>query len=130
MGRLATTSLDPELAAYAERCRDLLGLAEWDISLSEDDAPGGERGTVGHTILDTRYIRATVTLLRDRTPEQKRRTIRHEFLHIALAWVDQAARHIIMKLPEDDRAWAWSLYGEAEDGTIERLVRALDAEYT
>jgi hypothetical protein len=117
--------LAPETVAYAELCRTALGLQEWKIWLSEHDAPGGDADTAGYTDLDTRYLRATITLLRGLRPERVREVLLHEMLHVALAWLDQAVRNIVMRLPTDDQTYVFALYGEMEDQTIERLVRAL-----
>jgi hypothetical protein len=117
--------LAPETVAYAELCRTALGLQEWKIWLSEHDAPGGDSDTAGYTDLDTRYLRATITLLRGLRPERVREVLLHEMLHVALAWLDQVLRNIVMRLPADDQTCAFALYGEVEDQTIERLVRAL-----
>jgi hypothetical protein len=117
--------LAPETVAYAEQCRAALGLQEWKIWVSEHDTPGGDSATAGSTDLDTRYLRATITLLRGLRPERVREVLLHEMLHIALAWLDQAVRTIVMRLPADDQVHVFALYGEMEDQTIERLVRAL-----
>jgi len=117
--------LAPETIAYAEACRTAFGLAEWKIWLSEHDAPGGDTDTAGYTDLNTRYLQATITILRGLSPERVREVLFHEFLHVAMAWLDQAVRHIVARLPQDDRLWALSLYEEMEDQTIERLTRAL-----
>lgn len=117
--------LAPETVAYAERCRVAFGLEEWRIWLAEHDAPGGDANTAGYTDLNTRYLRATITLRRGLRPERMRAVLRHELLHVALAWLDQALRHILLRLPEADQDWARAFYGEVEDQTIERLVRAL-----
>lgn len=118
---------DHELAAYAEEWRQRLGLGDaWDIWLNANDAPGGNANSAGHTNLDTRYLRATITIMRSLSPERSRSVIRHELLHVALAPIDQAARYIVARLPKKDRKQAREMYIDAEEQTIERIVRSID----
>lgn len=129
MGQLIPEStIDQDLIAYATTWREQLGLGEWNIWLSEHDAPGGSADRAGHTNLNTRYLRACITLLRSLTPERKRQVIRHELLHVMLAFIDQAVRYTIARLPKKERKQARAIYIDAEEQTIERLVRALQPE--
>lgn len=131
MGRLIVPTeaplLAPETVAYAEQCRVAFGLEEWNIWFCEHDAPGGSTENAGHTDLNTRYLRATITLLRGLRPERRRSVTRHEMLHIALAPIDEKMRYIVAMLPKKERKRAREMYIDAEEQTIERLTRAMES---
>jgi hypothetical protein len=117
-----------ELVAYAEHWRQALGLTEWKIWLNEDDAPNDDRNNAGICEVSTRYMRATVTILRTLTLERKRETILHELLHVVLAWYSRAIDYAIGLIPEEresDRELVRMMRADAEEQTIERLVRSL-----
>jgi hypothetical protein len=113
---------------YATSVRDLLGLGEWRIFLKMTDSPGDDDDHDGATYLDTRYLKATIQLVRDWGGDdaKMRRIIMHEHLHVALAHLDQAADRIIDLVPETLKSHAQQLYRDAEEQTIERLVRSLE----
>lgn len=117
--------LAPELIAYAEQCRMAFGLEEWKIWLYEHDMPGGDANTAGHTELETRYLRATVTLLRGLKPDRAREVLRHELLHIALAWIAQVVEYAQSLLTSTQRTLIQTMYTDVEEQTIQRLARAL-----
>jgi hypothetical protein len=117
--------LAPEVAAYAEACRTVFGLAEWDIWLCEHDSPGEDDTTAGYCELETRYLRATITIRRGLRPARVRSVIFHEMLHVALAFLAQAVEYIQELVPEKLRPRAERWYTDAEEQTIERLTRAL-----
>jgi hypothetical protein len=112
-------------AAYAEACRQAFGLQEWDIWLCEHDSPGGDDATAGYCELNTRYLRATITILRGLRPERVKAVIFHEMLHVALAFLAQAHEYTVELLPEELRPRAERWWTDAEEQTIERLTRAL-----
>lgn len=113
---------------YATSVRDLLGLGEWRIFVKMADSPGGDDAHDGATFLDTRYLKATIQLVRDWGSDdaKMRRIITHEHLHIALAHLDLAADRIIDLVPEELKHHAQELFRDSEEQTIERLVRSLE----
>jgi hypothetical protein len=117
--------LPESTTAYAEACRIAFGLAEWDIFFCDHDSPGNDDKTDGFCELDTRYLRATITIRRGLKPDRMKAVIFHEMLHVALAFLSQAVEYIQELVPKRLRRKAERWYMDAEEQTIERLTRAL-----
>lgn len=111
---------------YACDVRDLFGLSEWKLWVKLADAPSGKENTDGSTELNTRYLKATITVRRGLDDDDRiRHVIMHEMAHVLLGHIDQCVNRLIDMVPDEQRAHALELYSDAEEGTIERLTRAL-----
>lgn len=119
--------LPPELRSHLERWSQILGLTEWEIGVHLVKRPGRRKTTTGLTQLRPEYLRASVRLMRRRTADQQRATAVHELLHVALGHLWQTVVRITEQLPADQQGHALARYSDAEEQTIERLRRALQA---
>ena len=110
---------------YAQECRDLFGLGEWDIRLRLHDSPGTNGKSDGCVDLETRYLTATIQMRRGLSEQRGRVVILHELLHVVLAHLTHIAEEAIGQLPEPARAMALTFLRDAEEQTIVRLVKSL-----
>lgn len=114
--------------AYAQECRDLFGLGEWDIHLRLHDSPGTNGTSDGCVDLETRYLTATITLRRGLSEERGRVVIMHELLHVVLAHLTHLAEEAIKQLADDVTAGLLlPLLRDIEEQTIVRLVKSLQS---
>ena len=119
-------TLGDDMMAYAIDLRDLFGLSHWEININIrdhiGDVEGPRRGVVsGECVADAAYFHATINLL----PTATQDSLRHEFIHIALARIDLAVQRIIELLPEDLQAHAQNIYSDALEQDVESMSRSL-----
>lgn len=113
---------------YAGRCRVLYGLHSWDLALRLVDKPGESDSADGYTETNTRYLSASVEIRHDADAARVRESIQHELMHVAFAPVILAFERISDLLPERLRQHARDLFDDANEASIESLVRALREE--
>lgn len=108
------------------RMRGLLGIDHWTITLSTTDKPGGKQSErVGHTQLTPEYYIAAIEIHNAIDDDLTREILVHEYLHVALAQVDQAMEQIKYLLPRKHRKLAERLYTDAQEQTIVRMSAGL-----
>lgn len=113
-------------SATFDEVRDLLGIDRgWRLWLREADHPGNNENADGQCELETRYLKATITIRRGLSAEREREVLLHELMHVALAPLDLANDRILELVPEAFREHATELYVDAEEQVIERVTRAL-----
>lgn len=113
---------------YAQECRMLFGLDDWQIVVKTVDAPNGDKGNEGFSWVDVRYITARIELRRDLDMNKMRHVTMHEFLHVALAPIAQAHLRVPNLIPKSHRKHARQLLDDGVEQTIERLTRALQRQ--
>ena len=107
--------------------RDLFGLGEWEITIKALDCIDDDPTIGGQcTHLET-YRIATIEITDDViTSPQRREVLMHEFLHIALAHYDSAARNVTDLIDRKrHRKLAENMLDEGRERTITLLAKAL-----
>lgn len=114
------------IRAYACDVRDLFGLSEWKLWVELSDTPGGKSHIDGNCNLDTRYLKAVISVRRGLTSKERiQAVVMHEMGHVLLARIDQCMDRLMDMIPDEQRVHAQQLYADAEESTLERLTRAL-----
>jgi hypothetical protein len=120
------TACPDKYATLANWCDTILGLDDFEIRVKEADAPNNNPDTDGVWVPETRYLRGKIEIRRDVDVDEIERVIVHEFVHVALAQVDQTVeQRIIELLPEGLQDHARALYLDSLESTVERISRAL-----
>jgi hypothetical protein len=123
------TELPSWLTEYAQDCRKLFGLDEWEICVKLVKHPGGDDvEREGHCALNYRYLTATIELNETMEEDGLRSTLMHEMLHIVLAPIEQAHDRITELVKKGLRRHVAELMDDGIEQTIERLRRALQRE--
>ena len=134
-GKSASNSHVPDwIHDRAKGYMDFYGLGQWRVHLMLEDNPGTD-GTADGTceLSQVRYRQAMLSFRRARAEEgdnrNNRELVHHEVLHIALGLMHESVRTICEKmLFDDNRELAWDLFEQAQEATIEMLVRSLDPD--
>lgn len=121
-----TTDDVPEwIVDYISNLSVLWWLDHWHIFVKMADKPADSDDTGGCTTVDQAYLNAEITLRRGIDDDQMRRIIMHEMLHVVLGRIDQAIAQVFTMLPNKQAVLAFRLVQDAEEETIQHLVRAL-----
>lgn len=117
-----------ELEQMAAEYRDMLGLSNWRIFVTEVENPCNEPTSAGTCVLETRYLRAHIEIRKTLEGRRRREVLLHELFHVALAHINDTVERIAALLPETLQTPALEWYGIAEDQTIERMVRSMTVD--
>lgn len=116
--------------AQVDRWAERLGLDGYRVQVSirplRDDPDGRVNG---ECTSDARYLTASITLAPHLVDDALgRHTVAHELAHVLLAELAAVAEHLINQLAPAAGPLAQEMWHDAQERTIERLVRALERE--
>jgi hypothetical protein len=116
----------------AQEAVNTFGLgSDWHIFLEWVQNPDGLRTIAGSCKSDSVYLNATIELRNNLEPGPKaKRVILHEVGHVALGEIDRIVGGYILEaiLSDDQRETLKSLYVDAQERFLQRLVRGLVPE--
>ena len=115
------------LEREAERWRRLLRLQEWDVQVEPVALTTTDKGEGGTIDWNTMMMQARIRVCTERPPEAQLATVRHELLHLALFEMVRASRMSEDALPVALRDCQREDMDTAEERTVIRLERMLDA---
>jgi hypothetical protein len=107
-----------------QEARDLYGVggAEWNITVSVSDKPGGKSDASGYAKTDSIYKNAHIELSCDlKDDEDGRQIIHHEIFHVAHSEVKDMVNHMIDNVDEDKQEFFIGLF----DNVCERMVQTV-----
>jgi hypothetical protein len=107
-----------------------LGVADYRVSVRVADlADDDDRRVLGEATANSRYLAGAITLARTLDPAdpEHRHAVAHEVGHILLGELAQVANHLISRLHPAEMSLAHDMWADAQEHTIERLTRALEA---
>ena len=116
------------LEDYAQDCRKLFGLDEWEVSVKLVRAPGGDDEREGHAEVNFRYLSVKIELNETMSEEGFRHILMHEMLHATLAPIEQAFERTKELVKKGLRNHVDEMFADGLEQAIERLTRALQRE--
>lgn len=111
-----------------QEARELYGVggAEWHITATLSDKPGGNADNNGSCKPDSVYKNAKIELHPDlQDDEIGRHNIHHEVFHIAHSEVDEMVSHIIDNVDEDKQDFYRGLYREVYERMVQTVTRSI-----